>query len=894
MNKFLIVIALLISLASVAQMPGMGRMGGGNMNIGHFYGKIIDSATGKGIEGVTIQLSGSKFDTVKKKMTTGIITTVLTESNGDFSLDNLSVMGSFTMKISNVGYKSREQKISFGLKMPQGGGMGGDGSREQMLNMVDKDLGNIKLQGTAADLGNVTVTATKALFEMGVDRKIFNVDKNLNSTGQTATEIMKSIPTLSVDIDGNVTMRNATPQLFLDGRPTTMTMDQIPADIIDKVELITNPSAKFDASGGNAGIINIVLKKNRKTGYNGGIRGGIDSRAKINLGGDFNLRQNKVNLFLVGLYNQRKSISNSANDRINIDKGIPFSQILQKGNPISEGYFAFLRGGFDYLVDNRNTITIAANFNKGQFKSTDNQRIDSLLIANPSFNKLLQSGVGNFKNLGSQLSYKHIFEKAGHELTADVNYNSSKNDNSNYINTLTYKSLYERKGPAINQQTLGNGSTKNYIFQTDYANPITENQKLEMGARLAIRDFDNINNQYFKNPMTGKFMLMNALSSNYSYIDKVYAAYFNYSIKVKKWSYQFGLRAESSTYNGDVIRTNRQGSDSTLNFKVDFPIQLFPSAFVTYKISDKADLQVNYSRRINRPNFFQLMPFIDYSDPYNLSVGNAGLKPEFTNSFEVSYSNNYKKASNFLASTFFKHNTNLITRLQYPDANPDVAHYYSSADSVLINSYLNANSSLTYGLELTNKMPLTKWWDLLLNLNIFNSEIKVAETAQQSAFTNQRVSWFAKTNNTIKFLKTWSVQLSGEYYAKTVLPQEGGRGGGGMGRGGGGMMFGGGPQAAAQGYINPRYTFDIAIRKDWTWKGGNSASLTLSMNDFVRTQLYSTYSESPYLMQTTERRRDPQVLRMNFSYRFGKFDINLFKRKSMKDVGGGADMIMGG
>src|SRR3954462_12056771 len=153
------------------------------------------------------------------------------------------------------------------------------------------------------------------MLQLGVDRKIFSVDKNLVSTGQTATEIMKQIPTLNVDIDGNVTLRNATPTLFIDGRPTTLTLDQIPSDIIDKVEIITNPSAKYDASGGNAGILNIVLKKNKKSGYNGGIRAGVDSRGKINVGGDLNLRQNKVNFFLSGMYNQRKSISNASTDR---------------------------------------------------------------------------------------------------------------------------------------------------------------------------------------------------------------------------------------------------------------------------------------------------------------------------------------------------------------------------------------------------------------------------------------------------------------------------------------------------------------------------------------------------------------------------------------------------
>jgi hypothetical protein len=175
------------------------------------------------------------------------------------------------------------------------------------------------------------------------------------------------------------------------------------------------------------------------------------------------------------------------------------------------------------------------------------------------------------------------------------------------------------------------------------------------------------------------------------------------------------------------------------------------------------------------------------------------------------------------------------------------------------------------------------------NLNIFNSKINVTDP-KLMAVANERTSWFAKMNNNIKFLKTWSMQLSADYHGRTVLPQDGGRGGG-----RGGMMFGGGPQATAQGFINPRYSFDIAIRKDWTWKGGTSGSLTLSMNDFLRTQLYSTYAESPILMQTSERRRDPQVLRLNFNYRFGKFDVNLFKRKNLKGMAeGAADMMQGG
>ena len=703
---------------------------------------------------------------------------------------------------------------------------------------------------------------------------------------------MKSIPSLSVDIDGNVTMRNATPQLFIDNRPTTMTLDQIPADIIDKVELITNPSAKFDASGGNAGILNIVLKKNKKTGYNGGIRTGVDSRGKINFGGDINLRQNKFNFFAAGSYNQRKSISNTLTDRTDFMNDSAVSRVYQVGNPFNVGSFRFIRIGLDYLIDIRNTISFTGNFSKGHFTNVDHQRIDSSLIPKPTFNKVDQNSEGIFKNSGAQLSFKHLFEQPGHEWSFDGNYNFSKNESHNFIDTKTYLSLYESNGYPVMQKSDANGTTKNYTFQTDYANPITEKQKIEGGARLAIRDFANVNDQFFYDASSKQFIQAPLISSNYSYTDKVYAAYGTYSLKVNKWSYQFGLRVESSTYNGIINRKNILGGDSMTSFKVDFPFAIFPSAFVTYKLSDKEDIQLNYSRRVNRPNFFQLIPFPDYSDPYNISVGNAGLKPEFTNSLEISYSNNYKKGANFLVSGFFKYNTNLITRYQYLDVNPDLGNHYNSNDSVIFNTYINANNSLTYGIELTNKMPLTKWWDATANFNLFSSKINI-DDPKLASLSNQRTSWFAKLNNNIKFLKTWSIQLSGEYYAKTVLPQEGGRGGGGgFGGGGGGrMMFGGGNLGTAQGFINSRYDFDIAVRKDWTWKGGNSASLTLSMNDFLRTNLSRTHSESDFLYQDSERRRDPQVARINFSYRFGKFDINLFKRKSTKDTNMGTDMM---
>jgi outer membrane receptor protein involved in Fe transport len=887
MRKFLFVAFLnVLVLSALAQYPGAGgRPGGANaqsMNVGHFYGKMVDTKTNKGIDGVTVQLVGNKFDTATKKMKEVVLYTQITKSKGDFSFESLPIFGNFKLKISAIGYKAVEKPINFGIKMPAGGPGQGGANMQQMLGMADKDLGNIKLEEDATNLGNVTVTSSaKPQFELGIDRKIFNVDKNLTSTGQTATEIMKSIPSLNVDIDGNVTLRNATPTIFIDGRPTTLTLDQIPADIIDKVELITNPSAKYDASGGNAGILNIVLKKNKKSGYNGGIRTGIDIRGKVNLGGDINLRQNKLNFTFSGNYNQIKSISDGITDRNNL-LTIP-STVHNVTHSENNGYFQFFRGGMDYFVDNRNTFSIAANYNKGQFDNEQTQKVDSTIKSLfTSFNNIDTKSKRNFENFGSQLSYKHNFAKNGHDISADFNYNSSTSINNSDINTQTYNTNNTPKGQALLQQTQGNGANKFYTFQADYENPISDDRKLEAGFRTAIRDNTNLSDQYRYDYTTGTYLLVPLISNKYKFHDEVWAGYSTYSFKVKKWSYLLGLRAESSNYTGTLL--NAKGIDSA-TFKVSYPLSLFPSAFITYKIDEKQDFQLNYSRRINRPNFFQLMPFPDYSDPQNINIGNAGLKPEFTNSFEISYNDAYKKGSNFLATIFFKHTTDLITRYVYRDKNA-----LTPGDSAYFNTYINADYSYSYGLELTNKLAVNKWWDLTLNVNLFNAKINATVPGQE--LSNSLLSWFGKMNNNFKVTKTLSIQFSGDYQAKSVIPPNSGNTGGrGMGGGGGGM-FGGGPQSTSQGYNLPRYGFDLAIRKDWTWKNGQSGSLTLSMNDIFKTQVYKTYSESTYFTQNSERRRDQQILRLNFSYRFGKFDATLFKRKNTKaEQGGNTDMM---
>jgi len=854
-------------------MPGGGGRpaggGGQNMNMGHFYGKIVDSKTNKGIEAVSIQLIQNKFDTVTKQRKDVVIDGMLTTKSGNFSLENLPIMGNFKLKITAIGYKTIEQKVAFEMKFGQGGDM------SQALNAIDKDLGNIKIEQDAQVLEAVTVSGSKALVTSSIDRKVFNVEKNLTSAGGTAVDVMRNVPSLNVDIDGAVTLRNNAPQIFVDGRPTTLTLEQIPADAIQSVEIITNPSAKFDASGGTAGIINIVLKKNRKSGYNGNLRAGIDQRGKYNIGGDINVRQGKINVFASAMYNQRKSISNGTTERYTTVVE-PNTYLTQKDKNVTEGYFMFMRGGIDYFIDNRNTLTLSGVFVNGKFQPEfySDIIVDTVYsngTKTSSYSNRLSNSEGEFKNRGGMISFKHNFPKAGKEWTADANFNKSRNENNNLLTTNNYTAQGGTLTRSFQQLLNGGGETQFMTIQTDFVNPLTVNSKLEMGARAQMRKTDSRNDN---SVIAGGIPIkVPQLSSLYMNEDHVYAAYATYTNKIKNFGYQLGLRAESSDYQGEVQTTSPTGKDSLINYENSFPISFFPSIFLSQKLKKDQDMQLNFSRRINRPNFFQLFPFTDYSDTLNLSRGNPNLVPEFTYSFEISYTKTYKGSNSFMASIYYKFTDDLITRYQIAEEGP------IKGDTLLINTYINANSSYIGGLELINRHAVTKWWDLTTNLNFYSSKINITDPnmVQQDAI----ISWFGKINNSFKLPKNFTLQISGDYQSKTILPPggSGGGGGGGRGPGGGGMMFGQ-SQSASQGYIRPNYGVDMALRFDFMKE--KRASLTVNFSDVFATRRSDVYSESAFFKQNTYRTRDQQFVRVNFNWRFGKFDVSLFKRKNMK------------
>ncbi|RFS19094.1 TonB-dependent receptor [Chitinophaga silvatica] len=829
MRKIVLLITgwLLFGFTVTAQQHQNGKPGNTTAgNAGSIYGKLLDAQTNKAVEYASVALLRSD---------SSVQTGMLSKPNGDFNFDNIP-FGKYIIKVNFIGYQSYFRNFELSGKS----------------NNID--AGNIKLAPNVKSLAAVNVVGEKPAFSMAIDKKVFNVEKNLASIGGTATDVLKQVPSVNVDIDGNVTVRNGAPTIFIDGRPSTLTLDQIPADAIQNIEVVTNPSAKYDAEG-MSGILNIVLKKNKKAGINGAVNAGVTTLGSTNAGVDLNIRQEKFNFFLNYNIRNRKSPmtgrlfrKNMGNDTINYTEQLEdgdFSRKFQTG-----------RIGFDWFLDNRNTITISENLTGGNFNRYNNQTINESDI----HQQLVRYGTGinntlnGFRNYTTQLGYKHTFAREGEELTADFTYNYATSDNSSNYSLQYYDlantPIYDPKKPEMRYGS-GDGKTIYLTGQVDYVRPLTDKSKLEMGLRTNNRTFDNFTNTFGKQYPSGDYLLDTALSNNYHYREQINAAYISYTGAMKDFGYQVGLRGEQSNYDGETKLGNKA------SYSIKYPISFFPSVFLSQKLKGDHELQLNYSRRIRRPWFRDLLPTIDYNGQ-SASTGNPDLKPEFTNSFELSYLKDFNHKHNLLVSLYYRNTNNAITDF-YVDT---VLALNGQDQHVLLNYPINASSRNSYGAEFTFRTQITKIWDVTANANLAQTKINASSNGDN--LSNQGFTWFGKLNSNTKLPWNLTLQVSGEYESRQILPQ---------------------------GERKAKWSTDAAIKKDML--KNKALSVSLGLNDIFNTDRNLSYTTTSFSDQEYYRKRATRELRLNVNYRFGKMDTNLFKRKNNKakdnnnDMGGG-------
>jgi hypothetical protein len=821
-------IFLLLFFNATSQNPG-NKGGGGNDMMkmmkdikGRVYGKVLDARTNKPVEYASIVVLWYNKDS--------LMGGALAKENGDFDVQNLPPMGGFRLRITQVGYKKYETKIFI-----------------QMPNKLEQDLGNIKLEIDEKILNEVEVTAEKNALVMSIDKRTYNVDKDISVKGGTAVDVMKNVPGVTVDAEGNAQLRNQSPMIFVDGRPTNLTLQQIPADQIDRIEVITNPSVKFDASA-TGGILNIIMKKNLKPGYNGMLMTYIGTGERYGGMANINLKEGKWNYSLMYSYNQAVNITEGYTRRTQLDSLQNPSGYFNQSNITNfKNIFNFGRLGIDYSINNRNTISLNGMIMGGQFKTKDFQNYD---ILNKNLTRLLYGDRINdqnaaFQNYNAQLMYKKTFPKPGKELTSDISYNYTNSNNGYLFTTNTRLNPDTISLPVTYQKNVGGTNANQFVYQLDYTNPISETRKFEAGVKLFYKNSVSRNNTENAVNTQNDFTRDSIMSNVYVIDDIVNAAYVNYNDKMF-WdiSYQAGLRFEQSYYKGNI-------TDKKQSFYYNYPEKtedilksLFPGIYFSKKLNGSQEIQLNFSRKIQRPNFFQLMPFVMFADRQNYRIGNPELRPEFKNIAELNYNKTLEKGS-YLGSGYFRYEEQPITDVAFPSpSDPDV----------LVNTTINGRNSIRYGIENTYKYTVFKNFDMTLNANAFYIFMRGFVVPTEPEVTAKGYAFNAKAILSYKLPKAFTLQLNGNYESPRIL---------------------------LLGASLPLYSVDFSVNK----MIGMKWILNATLSDAFNTRRMGAHYETPYYIQDLSRRRETRYVRFTVTYLFGKMDASIFKRgKQMRGM----------
>ncbi len=786
--------------------------------IGKIKGIITDSKTKQAVEFATVALY--------KLKDSSLINGVVAGSKGEFLLSELP-FGRYFMKINFIGYK--QLVIDTIAIRPR---------------TVEIDLGQIKLKSNTEQLNEVEVSSDKNTFQMGIDRKIFNVEKSIVSEGGSATDVLQSIPSVSVDIDGNISLRGSgNVTVLIDGKPSGITgssraaiLQQIPASSIENIELITNPSAKYDPDG-MSGIINIITKKNKLNGFNGSVSVGAGTGDKYNASGNISYRNSKINVYANYGFRSNNRTGSGLTMRKNLMTDTTFF-LRQNSSQLNKNISHNVKAGMDFYLNDKNTLGFSVLYNTGTEKSNevvnfyeaDNNDVTSASYSRDNTKSEVPT------SMDYNINYRKTFTKPKQELVFDGTYSDASGKSLENFSERDYALKYYPKNSAPFRQNTDT-KTKNNITsaQVDYVQPLKNQMKLELGAKTTLRMIgsDFVSEVY--NYTSDNFVVDSNLSNNFIYTENIYAAYSTFAGTIKGFGYQLGLRAEDANTISNSVTAKEKYTYNYFN--------LFPSVHLAQKLKKEQELQISYSRRINRPNTRSLNPFRDYSDPYNVRFGNPYLKPEYINSYELSYLKYFTKG--VLTSTVYFRQTDGVMQ-----------RYKIISDSTTsFNTFINLDKSQSYGVELILKEDITKWWNITFSANGF--ETKIDGSNVQGDLQNENLSYIIKLLSNMRVWKNMDIQFTANYN---------------------------GPTATLQGEVNAMFSMDLGLKKEIF----KNATLSLNINDLTdsrKMKIIGNNDPSFYLEMT--RKRESRVATLTFSYRFGKISETKKSRPDKQNNGGG-------
>ena len=805
-----------LGLCLRAQGPPSGFNPVNAPKIGKISGFILDKSSAKPIEYATVTLFSLKDSTV--------VGGNISDEKGKFEISEVG-FGSYALRIELMGFERLVIKPLI-IKPDQ----------------LIQDLGKLELLPSGVNLNEVVISAEKAQVINSIDKQVFNVEKNIVSEGGTAADVLQQVPSVTVDIDGNVSLRGSgNITILIDGKPSGLTGDrstilsQIPANSIESIEVITNPSAKYDPEG-MGGIINVVLKKNKKIGFNGNVGVTLGTRNKYNGTISLNYRNKKINFFsnYNYRYNQFDNRFTSFRKNILSDTSFGFDQ-----NKLSQskGNNHLLKGGMDFYLNDYNTIGFSTTFgfNKERQLGTNFNEYTDFMDVPQQFETRANDENTKSWNIDGVIDYRKTFKKMGQSLTASALFSHAPRDKKEFYTERDFAN--GSFDVAIGIPFLENQFRVQKIqigsLQADYVHPLKKG-KIETGYRSNIRLIDINLNILELDTVVNQFVKSELKSSHFRYLEQIHAVYGQYSNTIKKFGYQVGLRLEAALVKGELLDSNAVNKQQYYT--------PFPTLNMNYKLKKDQEVSLGYSRRVNRPGVQELNPAGDFGDPLNIRIGNPKLKPEFINSINAGYQKNWEKA-NIVASLFMMQKQNGFMRVRTVDTTSNISYVTN----------INLTKSINYGLDFNSKFNIAKWWNLNLGGTVFQS--KVAANVALNAFERKNTSWTIKAISTMTVWDNMSIQFSYNVQGPIVIPQ---------------------------GKIKLVQGLDIAVKKDFLKK--KNLSVNIRVTDVFDTRQFAIDLEDPTFVQSFSFKRETLVGYIGVSYRFGEADKSAkFQKKGGMD-----------